>query len=72
MKHRPKKTIVAILALFILALTACDTEFFNPNNPTEDVIFESKDGLFNLDEDFYDKSGGILKSSEHYLSLFNE
>lgn len=31
----------------------------------------SNDGLFQLNEDFYDKSGGILKSSEHYLSLFN-
>jgi hypothetical protein len=31
---------------------------------------ESKNGVFNLDKDFYEKSGGILKSSEHYLSLF--
>lgn len=31
---------------------------------------ESKDGLFSLDMDFYDKSGGILRSSEHYLQLF--
>lgn len=31
---------------------------------------ESKEGVFNLDKDFYEKSGGVLKSSEHYLSLF--
>ena len=31
---------------------------------------ESKDGLFHLDNDFYEKSGGVLKSSEHYLNLF--
>lgn len=31
---------------------------------------ESKDGLYRLDKDFYEKSGGILKSSKHYLSLF--
>jgi L-alanine-DL-glutamate epimerase-like enolase superfamily enzyme len=30
----------------------------------------SKDGLFNIDQDFYSKSGGILKSSAHYLDLF--
>ena len=30
----------------------------------------SRDGLFHLDNDFYEKSGGILKSSEHYLDLF--
>ena len=33
---------------------------------------ESKDGLYNLDKDFYEKSGGVLKSSEHYLNLFNK
>ena len=26
-------------------------------------------GLFNLDDDFYAKSGGILLPSEHYSSL---
>jgi L-alanine-DL-glutamate epimerase-like enolase superfamily enzyme len=32
---------------------------------------ESKsDGLYHLDNDFYEKSGGVLKSSEHYLNLF--
>lgn len=32
---------------------------------------ESKNGLFQLDKDFYEKSGGILKSSDHYLNLFS-
>jgi len=32
----------------------------------------SRDGLFHLDKDFYEKSGGVLKSSEHYLNLFNK
>ncbi len=48
MNHRPKKTIVAIFAFFLVAIFSCETEFFNPNNPTEDVIFESKDGLYAL------------------------
>jgi len=48
MKYKPKKTIVAILAFCLLAISSCETEFFNPNNPTEDVIFESKDGLYAL------------------------
>ena len=33
---------------------------------------KSKDGLFHLEKDFYEKSGGVLKSSEHYLNLFNK
>jgi L-alanine-DL-glutamate epimerase-like enolase superfamily enzyme len=33
---------------------------------------KSRDGLFHLDEDFYEKSGGVLKSSDHYLNLFNK
>jgi hypothetical protein len=32
---------------------------------------QSKDGLFPINKDFYEKSGGILQSSEHYLNLFN-
>jgi L-alanine-DL-glutamate epimerase-like enolase superfamily enzyme len=32
---------------------------------------QSKDGLYHLNKDFYEKSGGILKSSDHYLNLFN-
>jgi len=30
-----------------------------------------KDGVYHLDQDFYEKSGGVLKSSKHYLNLFN-
>jgi L-alanine-DL-glutamate epimerase-like enolase superfamily enzyme len=30
-----------------------------------------KGGVYHLDQDFYQKSGGVLKSSEHYLKLFN-
>lgn len=29
-----------------------------------------KNGVFNLDEDFYQKSGGIFMKSEHYSNLF--
>jgi hypothetical protein len=28
-------------------------------------------GIFNLDRSFYDKSGGVLSDSEHYMKLFN-
>ncbi|GAG32098.1 unnamed protein product, partial [marine sediment metagenome] len=30
---------------------------------------EQVDGLFHLDSDFYDKSGGILETSDHYMEL---
>ena len=30
----------------------------------------SKDGIYNLNNEFYEKSGGILTESEHYLGLF--
>lgn len=30
---------------------------------------KTQEGVFNLDKDYYDKSGGILKISEHYLKL---
>ena len=33
---------------------------------------ESQNGLYNLNNDFYEKSGGVLKSSEHYLNLFKQ
>jgi hypothetical protein len=32
----------------------------------------SKDGIFNLKKEFYEKSGGILAESEHYLGLFQD
>jgi len=31
----------------------------------------TKNGVFDLNEDFYEKSGGIFMKSEHYLNLFN-
>jgi L-alanine-DL-glutamate epimerase-like enolase superfamily enzyme len=31
---------------------------------------ETKQGIFNLDNDFYEKSGGIFLPSNHYLNLF--
>ncbi len=46
MKHRAKHTIVAIFALFMLVVTSCKRDFPNPNNPTEEVVFNSKEGLF--------------------------
>ena len=48
MKHRNSKLLMALFAFFALIVTACETNFVNPNNPTEDVVFESKDGLFAL------------------------
>ncbi len=33
---------------------------------------ESRNGLYNLNDEFYEKSGGVLKSSEHYLNLFKK
>jgi hypothetical protein len=29
-----------------------------------------QNGVFKLDDDFYEKSGGILESSKHYFNLF--
>jgi L-alanine-DL-glutamate epimerase-like enolase superfamily enzyme len=31
---------------------------------------KAKDGVFNLDKDFYQKSGGILTDSKHYTDMF--
>lgn len=33
---------------------------------------KSKDGIFNLNKDFYEKSGGILAESAHYMGLFQD
>ena len=41
------KTIVIFLIVSSL-FTACETEFDNPNNPTEQVVLETKEGLFAL------------------------
>ena len=48
MEYRAKLGFVATLALFMLLVTSCESEFTNPNNPTEDVIFDSKEGLYAL------------------------
>ena len=48
MKFKIKQGSVTILALLMLLLTACEQEFTNPNNPTEDVVFGSKEGLYAL------------------------
>lgn len=32
----------------------------------------SKDGIYNLNNEFYEKSGGVLAESEHYLGLFQD
>ena len=34
------------------------------------VIFNTVDGVFNLDDDYYEKSGGILAPSAHYEEMF--
>ncbi len=48
MKYRTHKAFIVCITLMGLMLTACETDFLNPNNPTEDVIFGSKDGLYAL------------------------
>jgi len=40
-------------------------------HPYKEAIWrKTQDGIFNLDSDFYDKSGGILTDSNHYMELF--
>lgn len=41
-------TFIGFLILSNAFFTACDTEFENPNNPTEDVVLGTKGGLFAL------------------------
>lgn len=40
---------------------------FHPNPDAEWA--NTKDGVFNLDQDFYESSGGILEASDHYMKL---
>ncbi len=40
--------IVTLSLLLSVVVTSCNKDFPNPNNPTEDVVFSSKDGLFAL------------------------
>lgn len=48
MKNSITNKIAIILLIGGCLFTACETEFANPNNPTEDVVLETKDGLFAL------------------------
>lgn len=41
-------------------------------HPYKDAIWrKTQNGVFTLNSDFYDKSGGILTDSNHYMELFN-
>jgi len=40
--------IVALAIVFSLTVTSCNRDFPNPNNPTEDVVLNTKAGLFAL------------------------
>jgi len=33
---------------------------------------KTKDGVFNLNKDFYEKSGGVLTDSRHYIEMFKK
>lgn len=48
MKNIKINKIVVILLIVSCLFTACETEFENPNNPTEAVVLETKEGLFAL------------------------
>ena len=48
MKNIKIYTIIGALLISSGLFTACDTEFENPNNPTEDVVLGTKEGLFAL------------------------
>lgn len=48
MKNIKIFTIISALLISSGIFTACETDFENPNNPTEDVVLETKEGLFAL------------------------
>jgi hypothetical protein len=48
MKNIKIYTIIGVILISSSLFTACDTEFENPNNPTEDVVLGTKEGLFAL------------------------
>lgn len=48
MKNIKILTIIGALLISSGIFTACDTDFENPNNPTEDVVLGTKEGLFAL------------------------
>jgi len=48
MKNIKIYTVISALLISSGFFTACNTEFENPNNPTEDVVLGTKEGLFAL------------------------
>lgn len=48
MKNIKIFTIIGALLISSGIFTACETDFENPNNPTEDVVLGTKEGLFAL------------------------
>ncbi|WP_157961167.1 RagB/SusD family nutrient uptake outer membrane protein [Lutibacter citreus] len=48
MKNIKIYTIIGALLISSGLFNSCDTEFENPNNPTEDVVLGTKEGLFAL------------------------
>lgn len=49
MKNNRKINIVVVVSLICgLLITGCETDFPNPNNPTEKLAIETKEGLFAL------------------------
>jgi len=48
MKNLNIYIIIGVLLISSGLFTACDTEFENPNSPTEDVVLTTKEGLFAL------------------------
>jgi hypothetical protein len=48
MKNIKIFTIISALLISSGIFTACETDFENPNNPTEDVVLGTKEGLFAL------------------------
>ncbi|MEQ9286732.1 MAG: RagB/SusD family nutrient uptake outer membrane protein [Cyclobacteriaceae bacterium] len=48
MKNIVTNKLAFVLLIVGSTFTSCETEFTNPNNPTEDIVLETKDGLFAL------------------------
>jgi len=48
MKNISYIKLIALTVIFSMSITSCNRDFPNVNNPTEDVVFGSKDGLFAL------------------------
>ena len=48
MKNISYIKLIALTVIFSMAITSCNRDFPNVNNPTEDVVFGTKDGLFAL------------------------